>query len=306
MKRAVVFAHYDKDNIIDDYVIYYLKSLKEICNKIIFVSACDIVPKEIQKLDNIADYAIYGRHDEYDFGSYKRGFLYLKENGILQDTESLIFANDSCYGPLFPLEDVFEKIDPCDFWGITKNKFGMRRSGQKFVVCKRPHIQSYFMVFAPQVFNSEGFSQFMQSVTKQELKNDIVINYEIGLYEFLTNLGFKSDFYIKDYYNFSNATILKWRQLLTNGHSPYIKCNLLRQVYNSITVVDDWREVIEKCSEYPTELIAKNLTRTMQIKSRKTKLPLFVKRIVFDIMAYFPNWLRRLCSIAIGRILKNR
>ena len=27
MRRAAVFAHYDKDRIIDDYVIYYLKSL---------------------------------------------------------------------------------------------------------------------------------------------------------------------------------------------------------------------------------------------------------------------------------------
>ena len=28
MKRVCVFAHWDKDNIIDDYVIYYLKALK--------------------------------------------------------------------------------------------------------------------------------------------------------------------------------------------------------------------------------------------------------------------------------------
>ena len=38
MKRAAVFAHYDKDKIIDDYVIYYLKSLKEIFDNIVFVS----------------------------------------------------------------------------------------------------------------------------------------------------------------------------------------------------------------------------------------------------------------------------
>lgn len=40
MKRLSVFAHYDKDNIIDEHVIYYLKALKEIYNTIIFVSDC--------------------------------------------------------------------------------------------------------------------------------------------------------------------------------------------------------------------------------------------------------------------------
>ena len=42
MKRAVVFAHYDKDNIVDDYVIYYIKALKEIAETIIFVSCNNI------------------------------------------------------------------------------------------------------------------------------------------------------------------------------------------------------------------------------------------------------------------------
>ena len=36
MKRICVFAHWDKDNTIDDYVVYYLNALKEICEKIIF------------------------------------------------------------------------------------------------------------------------------------------------------------------------------------------------------------------------------------------------------------------------------
>ena len=30
MKRVAVFAHYDKDSIIDDYVIYYVENLKKV------------------------------------------------------------------------------------------------------------------------------------------------------------------------------------------------------------------------------------------------------------------------------------
>ena len=42
MKRLAIFAHYDKDNIIDDYVIYYLKELKKSFETIIFVSYTDL------------------------------------------------------------------------------------------------------------------------------------------------------------------------------------------------------------------------------------------------------------------------
>ena len=79
MRRAAVFAHYDKDNIIDDYVIYYLKALKELAHEIVFVSCKNLSDTEKSKLGGIADFIIAENHDEYDFGSYKRGYLYLKD-----------------------------------------------------------------------------------------------------------------------------------------------------------------------------------------------------------------------------------
>ena len=306
MKRIAVFAHYDFNNKIDNYVIFYLKALKKLCETIVFVSCCDIPQEETEKLNNIADYCIAKAHNEYDFGSYKRGFFLLKDKGLIQEADSLIFANDSCYGPIHSLENVFSHMDnsKCDFWGITKNKFGLVKKKEQFKVCIRPHLQSYFLVFNSQVFKNTDFENLMASIHTQPLKNDVVIEYEIGLYEKLINLGYKDGVYIKDYYNISNSTILKWRQLLPK--SPFIKCNLLRQVYNSITVVDDWQEQLAKYSNYPQNLITENLIATMKVKTRKTNLPLWVKRLIFDIMAYMPASLRRLCSIIIGRILKGR
>ena len=159
----------------------------------------------------------------------------MRNNGILKDIDSLIFANDSCYGPLFELEPIFAKLDRMnvDFWGITKNKFGMRKQNDKYIVCVRPHLQSYFLVFNKNVFENEVFTTFINSIKVESEKNDVVISYEIGLFELLNNSGFKSDFYIKDFYNYSNATILKWRQLITKSKCPFIKCSILRKVYNS-------------------------------------------------------------------------
>ena len=56
MKNISVFAHFDKDTIIDDYVIYYLQALRAVSEKIIFVSDCDLDERELLKLDGIADF----------------------------------------------------------------------------------------------------------------------------------------------------------------------------------------------------------------------------------------------------------
>lgn len=55
----------------EDYVVYYLKKLKQICKLIIFCNDNELSNKELSKLKGIVDYTIIGRHNEYDFGSYK-------------------------------------------------------------------------------------------------------------------------------------------------------------------------------------------------------------------------------------------
>ena len=64
-KYLAVFAHFDKDNIIDDYVIFYLQQLKLIASSIIFVSDCDLDEKETLKIANICDKIIVKKHHEY-------------------------------------------------------------------------------------------------------------------------------------------------------------------------------------------------------------------------------------------------
>ena len=78
--RSAVFAHYDRDNHIEPYVVHYLRELKKITDSIVFVSDSNLNNSELKKLDGIADKTIAERHGEYDFGSYKRGYLYLKNN----------------------------------------------------------------------------------------------------------------------------------------------------------------------------------------------------------------------------------
>lgn len=292
MKRAVVFAHYDKDNIVDDYVLYYLKALKEISSYIVFVSCNPVENKNC--LDGITDFIIDEQHDEYDFGSYKRGFLHLKDK--LDEFDEIIFANDSCFGPLFPLQPIFTRMKNFDFWGITENKSGFKKFGEnKFKSVKRPHLQSYFLNFKKKVFTSETFENFITSIKHHENKNDIIVNYEIGLSEALRKAGFSNDSYIKHYQQFGNSLIYFWRELIKKHKMPFVKCSILRHKNDHVTCCDGWEEFIQKYSNFPTDLISKNLERTSDAEY-SPDLPVFAKKIYFTTISILPAALKRLLT----------
>jgi len=180
MDKVVIFAHFDINCVIKDYVIYYLKELKQIAKKIIFVSDCNLPKHELDKLEGTVFHSIAYQHGEYDFGSYKRGYLYAKNNNLLNNCEELIFVNDSCYGPLYSFHDIWAECDSWgDFWGINTNEKDVPY-----------HIQSFFLVFKRKVFNSEIFDSFMINIKKEATKNDIIQKYEIGLSQLLINNGY--------------------------------------------------------------------------------------------------------------------
>ena len=262
MKRLCVFAHWDRDNIIDEYVIYYLKALREVCQTIIFVSDSDLAPSELTKLDEVADYKIAQRHGEYDFGSYKRGFLLAKEKAL--DFDELIFANDSCYGPFFPLKPIFNKMDKkkCDFWGFTKNNYGIIIRENIGYSCHDPHVQSYFMVFKSNIISNPVFYNFIKNIKHEDSKNEIIINYEIGLSKLLSKNGFKWKVYINAYTHTENCLLIKWDKLIKNKHFPFLKTSIPRNGLWIEGEIKNWDKVIlSSKSDYPIELIKNNAKR---------------------------------------------
>ncbi len=263
INRIAVFSHWDKDNFIDDYVIYYLQGLKKIADNIVFVSDCDINSAELEKLKTITPHTITGVHGEYDFGSYKRGFFYAKENGLLNKAEELILANDSCYGPLRPFEEMFGVMSPkdCDFWGVTENKKGMKKDCDKYIADIVPHIQSYFMVFKKNVFESEKFNTFMNNIKKETEKNDIILNYEIGLSVLL-----KENFKYKTYIESDSYKNLMTKDAINTikKKSPLLKTNLLKRKKPQL-ITFCYKFLLKKYTNYTIDLIEKNKKRTKSI-----------------------------------------
>lgn len=283
MKRLCVFAHWDKDNIIDDYVIFYLKALKEVCSTIIFVSDCDLETIEKNKLTGIAEYVLAEKHGEYDFGSYKRGYFYAKDLGL--EFEELLLANDSLYGPFSSLATIFSKMNTkhCDYWGLTRNTFGIKLTskGQDFCYC--PHIQSYFLLLKQQTFRV--FEDFIKTIKPEKTKEEIVIKYEMGLNIVLKQNGFKNRVFINKYKHTENCTLRKCDSLIKKYKFPFVKTSVPRQGLPFLEI-QDWKSVIPP--SYPENLIEKQLQRLSNPYERTIEKMEIHDRIVHYIFIYCP------------------
>ena len=186
MSRLAIFASYDKQGIVHDYVISYLKRLKRVSDKIIFIADNHTKDEEKQKLNGLVEFCSFAPHGEYDFGSYKRGYQYAMQQGLLETTDELILCNDSCFS-VMDFNNIFSKMKKkeCDFWGLSENKSPVR------------HLQSYFLVFKKNVFKNKEFSNWIQTIKRQDNSCNVIQNYEIPLTSFCENIGFKSNAFIK-------------------------------------------------------------------------------------------------------------
>jgi lipopolysaccharide biosynthesis protein len=159
-KLEAIFAHYDRHGIVYPYVLYQLSELRRCGFRITLVTSSPSVSDEYMKLLTESCRQIIVRTNYgYDFGSYKDGLKYI---GDLKNVGQIILANDSTYGPIWPLTELLSAFSPeqCDFWGITDSW----QNGY--------HLQSYFIAFYPAAFLSSTFQLFWHNlpyISKKEL-----------------------------------------------------------------------------------------------------------------------------------------
>lgn len=169
--RLFLFAGYNAKGAIDAALVYYINSLAQF-GDIILVMDSDCPKSELKKVSDKTLYASAARHGEYDFGSYKRAYLWAQKNLDLSKYDFVYMVNDSVYGPLYNMAPYFTKMEsfPDAAFGIVKNPHR-----------EHPHIQSWFVGLRPCVFLSQWYDEFINSVTKQTNKGRITKLYEQGL-----------------------------------------------------------------------------------------------------------------------------
>lgn len=266
----VFFAHYDPQDLVDEYVRYYLEKLHALGAVILFVSGSPEMKLDAAK--TIAPYCagIYTRRTlALDFGSWHLAWCICRSRGWrLSQFRQLLLANDSVYGPLFDLGEMLPGLTGADMYGVTENRE------------IAPHLQSYFLLWdlndRTLAFLNTFWTNFRYIVDKEKL----VARCEVGLSELARAKGLKMKAYIsaetaqqvvrqnptRQYSNLllegdSSYIVYLWDGLIEQLRFPFLKTALVRRNPWRSQTIADWRSLLERTTSYPTELIENNLRR---------------------------------------------
>jgi lipopolysaccharide biosynthesis protein len=268
--RCLIYAHWDVNGIVDPYVLHALGMYRPAVDWIVFVSTNYRVPSP--ELDALADLIISRDNTGFDFGSWQAALAAIETSRF----DEVIFANSSTYGPLWPIERVFESpaIRGADVWGMTI-------SAQHV-----PHLQSYFMGMTSTVLESPFGQRLWSDVRSSECKIDVIEAYELrwmarceaaglrvrALYDArLDHPGIPLDWWLSECRRIGplrglgrwsrrgtwhlphNPSHACWRRVLESG-VPLIKADLfsLNPYGLRLRPVRDW---IERHTDYPYDLI---------------------------------------------------
>ncbi len=244
MRRICLFAGYDRGSKIQDYVVYMLKELAKL-SEVYYMASSAMPPDELEKIAPYTQMFYTKPHQLRDFGSWRYLIEQLGWDKIACYDE-LILCNDSVYGPLFDLREVFVAMERkgYNFWGITADyQYNF-------------HLHSYFMVFNREVVNNEKFRNFWQTIAFYHS----VKNCEYELTPLLTAEGFVGNSYVRNYHQ--QNILQSPPELLQNFNVPFVKVkNFLPE--NPYTAGAGWglRYKIRTRTDYDTGLINKHIAQ---------------------------------------------
>ncbi len=215
-RRACLFALYDPDGLVDDYVVAYVAELARHAD--VFVLAdCELAPGQLERLSGSVAGAWTQRHGAHDFGSWSLLARELVGWSALAMYDEVLLVNDSCW-LLRPLDEVFARMDaqPCDFWGLqlTARRFEpeptqpqavpleeVKRSWLPPTAFRYPelvHVGSYFLALRRPVVEDVGFRLRLDAVVAQRDRANLVQKYETGTTQYLVGQGYDFSTWVPD------------------------------------------------------------------------------------------------------------
>lgn len=285
MTLAIVSV-YDRDGIIDDYLIFYLTSLREVAGRLV-VAVNGLLTKEgEQKLKSIADELYRRPNTGFDFGVYRDVLENYLEPGELEQYQELILCNDTCYGPFVSFAKIFACMEErnAEFWSINYIEDPLL-----------PHFQSYFMVASGRGIRL--VRDFLLQEVDSGINNPIqACGYEHGLSEIILSSGIKTDYYtsnVEEYHDLDIFGAPDYAMELLGF--PLLK---RRAFSDELSAKDNCQRALSVVAEqgaYPVSYILDNVRRIYHAdfskalqKQYKTEISYFEKNYVSreDVIAF--------------------
>lgn len=271
VKRLIAYFIYDKQGIVDDYIIYMLCALKEHSSEIAVVVNGKLTSESRKKLNQVTPVVMVRENKGLDVWAYKTVLDYYGWDKLVTYDE-VIMMNFTIMGPVYPLSEMFESMSArdLDFWGITM--YHKYEKGDPFgtIECGYipDHIQSHFIAVRTPMLKSIEFQSYWNNM--QEIKDyrDAVGCHEAMFTKRFSEKGFKWDVYADMGDGYNNHPILcATREMLEEKRCPIFKRRSFMQDYSNIIHDTVGQEAIEaydfidKHTDYDVNLIWDNILR---------------------------------------------
>lgn len=252
-KRMAIFVFYDKDNIVDEYVYFLLKEIKKEVSYLVVVCNGYISEEDNHRMREYAEDIFERDNIGYDAGAIKDVILDYVGIEKIKEYEELLITNDTIYGPLYPLSEVFEKMEQedVDFWGLTQV------DGTEY-----SYLQSYFLVVRNKMLHSMDFVQFWEQMKYYKELEDVLRFYEQGFTLFFMERGYFFSSYVdtcpyshqgeifalNPYYHIFEESMSRERKLPFLKRKPMANKKLFQTNHNGI-LFENYIEVIRNIAK---------------------------------------------------------
>ena len=274
MKRAAVFVFYDKAGICDDYVDYYLSEISMNCERLVIVANGSITheARDILFRHATPGDVVVRENKGFDAWRYRAGLMHIGFES-LADIDELLITNDTVFGPVYPLSDVFaemEKREDLDFWGMTQHPAYEK---EDLVTRNNPygfapeHLQTYFVVFRKTLLGSEVFERFWRKLLPIDKYEEAVGKFETIMTKLFADGGFKWDSFVRTEdvaTDDPNLTLYCPATMLRDHRFPFLKCRVFKQdtlMLNAGEQPRDAFDYIRDHTDYDVDMIWQSLLR---------------------------------------------
>lgn len=273
-RRILVYHHYDCDDIVDEHIVYQLRAFFEFGVTILFVTHSNLNQSEQNKIAAFAKSITIRKNEGLDWTAWKEA-LALHGRDFFCSFDELLLANCSCYGPLFPLREIFDKMDKegCDFWMPTNHleSMGFPRHGQP-----------YLAVIRKSLLSSDAFWRFWDTLPSLTTMEEAVWQGEIRFSAELLQAGFTCKFYddacmmqpLPEIGHVDPFCMNSSDFLVSTARMPFIKVKSVAERFSRLYSISGYlfESLRATKSAYPHELIVNHLRRTQAVSCQKSLL----------------------------------
>lgn len=281
LSRLGIFVFYDRDGVVDRYVIRLLTALRPNFEKLVIISNIPLKDREANLLGAHCDALFMRENKGLDAAAFRQGMISCCGWEELERYDEVVLINDTFFGPVHSFDKMFGEMADrdLDFWGMSAGYCqpdGWKWSMYGYIP---DHIQTFFVAFRRNMVKSKAFQDYWNQYDENLVTfQEVVTRHEIIMTKHFEDLGFRWDVYAEAGPYRSDVRTENFNMyfyhaagMMRDMKFPVLKKKLLcKDVTETFYMCDledaaEAMEYIRKHSDYDTAMIWENILRLYNV-----------------------------------------